>query len=524
MTKRPTRRHPHALRRSIGIFACFLVALTWGVWTAETTQHLGPHVADYEVTSRGEARIDLGPLGTIAIDSPAPFGLGLDIVVKEIPAELSAITNGESSAIDTVIADLQEYVHVFTGMDSTVRAVTKGLIFDIVMRTLAAFAFFMTSLWLLWKMLGPVRRREMVNWVQAHQSQVIAGGLTVALISMSAGSTAIPKREPDGLTSSALAGTALEDARFTGRLGTAIVTLTEEISQQLEDNADYYSRIENNLIRAWQQRWLSDDAPGHGGIGATAPHGSENIVTVLVVSDLHCNVSMTPVFKTAAHLSQSQLILNLGDTTMSGTALERYCIDSFAEGIPDGVTMVVSDGNHDSSETVAQERDAGMVPLVGDVVEFNGITILGDVDPYASRAGSGTVLAGEETLDEMAARLRDTACEEDGGIDLLMVHTPRTAEVPLESGCVSLAMSGHLHRRVGPAIVGEGVHYVSASTAGAASGQPTVGPLGQTAEMTVLRFDTLTRTWLDFQVIAVHPDESVEVGARVGMPAVPRSE
>jgi hypothetical protein len=104
-------------------------------------------------------------------------------------------------------------------------------------------------------------------------------------------------------------------------------------------------------------------------------------------------------------------------------------------------------------------------------------------------------------------------------VDLLLIHTPRVGNAALERGCVPVQLSGHTHLRAGPAPFGFGVRYVNASTAGAAPGEPTVGPLHGTAEMTVLRFDPETRRFIDYQLVEVRPDGRASVGYRVPFPA-----
>src|SRR5699024_3136020 len=80
-----------------------------------------------------------------------------------------------------------------------------------------------------------------------------------------------------------------------------------------------------------------------------------------------------------------------------------------------------------------------------------------------------------------------------------------------DEGCAPLAISGHFHRRVGPDVVGSGVQYVSSSTAGAAGGA-TIGPLNGPAAMTVLRIDANSGRPLDYRIITVETDASVDIG------------
>jgi hypothetical protein len=181
------------------------------------------------------------------------------------------------------------------------------------------------------------------------------------------------------------------------------------------------------------------------------------------------------------------------------------------------VRTVVVDGNHDSDLTTEQERAAGDEVLTGTTATIDGITFLGAPDPRATRIGSGTTQVGNVTATELADRLATAACDA-GHVDVLLVHDPNIGVEALDRGCASLQLSGHLHRRVGPEVVGHGVQYVSASTAGAVEGQPTIGPLHGIAELTVLRFDPTTHQPLDRLFIQVFPDGHAEVGYPVFLP------
>jgi hypothetical protein len=152
-------------------------------------------------------------------------------------------------------------------------------------------------------------------------------------------------------------------------------------------------------------------------------------------------------------------------------------------------------------------------------VEVAGVRILGHRDALATRVGSGTAVAREQTPQEQGAALAAAACE-DGAVDLLLIHTPPVGLDAMESGCVPFQVSGHTHRRSGPEQVGQGIRYVSSSTAGAAPSQPTVGPLRGTAEMTLLRFDPQTRRVVDTQLVEVEPSGEATVRYREPVPEV----
>ena len=229
---------------------------------------------------------------------------------------------------------------------------------------------------------------------------------------------------------------------------------------------------------------------------------------------------MAPLIRTVVEGSDADLVLDAGDTTINGTSVEQYCVTTFARAVPDGVELVTSPGNHDSAETSKNYARAGATVLDGAVVEVAGLRILGDSDPNETRVGAGgTAQAGKESAAEEAQRLADVACDDDDGVDLLLIHTPAVGEPALESGCVPAQISGHLHRRYGPERVDDAVRYISSSTAGATLGQPTVGPLNGVAEMTVLRWDPDLRRFVDYQLVQVRPDATATVSPRLQWPA-----
>jgi hypothetical protein len=126
-----------------------------------------------------------------------------------------------------------------------------------------------------------------------------------------------------------------------------------------------------------------------------------------------------------------------------------------------------------------------------------------------------------ETVTDAGARLADVACADKTGVDLLLIHNPSIGQEALDRGCVPAQISGHYHVRTDPEAVGGGVRYISSTTAGAQVNQPTIGPLRGVAELTVLRWDTETRRFVDYRVISVHPDRTVTVGAAQPWPALP---
>lgn len=524
---RPIRRLGDLGRRRVSarrIGRWLLVALAvlvpsaaWGVATASAQGSLGPHMARYDVTLDGSVTVDLGPLGTVVIDSPLPAGLGARVVVQEIPAEVTAID--AATSLESLGRAVEGYVAFFNGPEATVELAVRGLVEDAVRRTVIAATLLTLVLVALRLALGRERRAELADAWRPHR-EAIAGGAVVAVLVAAtvAGSGVLAPTSGDERTASAVFdGTPLEGARITGRLAGVVDTYGGYAVDAWRDNERFYAAADDAVHSAWRARQEADQRLVSTRF-ATDDDGEEP-VTAVVVSDLHCNVGMADIIGSVVELSGASVVLNAGDTTVNGTAVESYCVEAFADAIPDGVTTVVSNGNHDSPDTTEQELSAEWVVLDGEAVEVDGIRILGDDDPRATRIGSGTSLVGEETVASLSERLADTACADD--VDLLLIHDPVVGEETLRRGCAPAQVSGHYHQRTGPVRFGEGTRYVSTSTAGARLGQATVGPLSGVAELTVLRFDPETHRVVDYRLVRVLPDATATVTVALRWPAEP---
>ena len=586
---RPRRTPPRWVRYTLSALALLVPCVVFGVTTATANLSLGPHEARYEVSTDSLVVVDLGPLGTLEIDSPLPAGLGARITVEEIPADLTAFD--QATTIAALTQDLQGYLQFFGGPQDTIEQVTRSLVADAARRTGLAVLVVAAAGTGLYFLLGGSRRRELGDVLAPRTWEITAGVVVVTLVFGALSASAEEPAATDSRPASAVfAGTPLEGARITGRLAGVVDTYGGMLMNAYKDNEAFYARANTALGVAWDERDVLEEAaaaqreaeeqaardaatepPAEGEPGVdgdvtgeaagadgeaadpagAAPSGSEGdqatedtddagarrgatptggptesptptpedeLVSMLVVCDLHCNIGMTPLIRTAAERSGASIVLNAGDTTMNGTSVEQFCVNSFTSAVPDGATMVVADGNHDSVETSAQERKRGVKILDGDVIEIDGVRILGDRDALETRIGSGSKAARPETPAQQAERLAQTACDAKDGVDLLLVHSPRAGNEALETGCVPLQVSGHTHRRSGPEQFGLGIRYVNASTAGAESGEPTVGPLKGVAEMTVLRFDPVLREFVDWQLVQVFPDGSAQVSAREAFP------
>ncbi|MDF2846159.1 MAG: metallophosphoesterase [Oerskovia sp.] len=558
------RTPPRWVRWTLSVVAVLVPCVVWGVTTATADLSLGPHEARYEVTTDSVVTVDLGPLGTLQIDSPLPAGLGASVTVKEIPADLTAVD--QATTLAGLTNDLESYLQFFSGPEESIGHAVRALVLDALRRT--GFAILVAGAVgaLGYVVLGAARRDELTSILAPRTWEITA---SVAIVSLVAGSLSSSTQDRDlettTPTSAVFAGTPLEGARITGRLAGIVDTYGGMVVDFLRENDEFYDMADKNLVAAWDARDTIDEAeaaaaaaaaaaapdaasppgaddglppgdavegetppaqPGDAGPDSTTepspsetPTDDTELVTMLLISDLHCNIGMAPLIRTTIDRSAATLVLNAGDTTMNGTAVENFCVDAYMSALPKGTTMVVADGNHDSTVTSARERSRGAKVLDGEVLDIQGIRILGDSDAMAPGLIEGpTTRAGGAVA--QAARLTDVACKAEDGIDILLVHTPRVGNVPMDSGCVPAQLSGHMHTRSDPEQVGGGIRYVNGSTAGAIANASRIGPLKGTAEMTLLRFDPVERRIVDWQIVSVTPDGAADVGPRQPWPLV----
>ncbi|MEJ5869214.1 metallophosphoesterase [Pseudokineococcus sp. 5B2Z-1] len=564
------------------VVALGLVAAVYGVTSASAEASLGPHVAEYSVTTDGEVAVDLGPLGALVIDSPLPLRLGVDVVVEEIPREVTDIGVSSTSTVDLLGDDLQRYLQLFSAPQATVDVVVRALVLDAAQRWLTAWTLLVLVAVLGRLALGRARRAELAALGHRHRA-VLAGVLALSLVAAVVVAGFRPQAQRDAASRQAspvFDGTPLEGARITGRLASVVDLVGGYVTDFVDENTQFYDRVTADLERAWERRSRQDPAvlPASGSsrstsspsstasaastassdvtaspgstaspTGTTAPSGpaaaagdpqapstagatpgptstgrervpADDVVTALVVSDLHCNVGMAGPVARLAELADVDLVLNAGDTVMNGTAVEQTCVSAFARALPD-VPVVVADGNHDSPTTADQERSAGWTVLEGEVVDVAGLKVLGVPDPRSTQLLSGSSAPEGASAEESARTLVEEACAADD-VDLLLVHDPSIGAPALEAGCAPAQVSGHYHVRTDPEQVGRGIRYISSSTAGAVHDQLTVGPLNGTAEMTLLRFDAGTGDVLSWRVVSATPSAEVTVGPWRAWPAV----
>ncbi|WP_448072401.1 metallophosphoesterase [Georgenia yuyongxinii] len=504
----PTTRR--SVRAALALLATGFVALVVGVSTAGTHSSLGPHEAVYQVTLDRQVTVGLGPLGALIVDSPLPWPLGVDVRVEEIPSDLE--TAG-GNPLTGLLGDLQAYGQLFGEPEAAVADAVDGLVSDALGRTVVAWSVMLAVL-AVGRLAAHGRLRDELKAALARPGVAVLA-VTAALSAVAA--LVVPAMEPHrpvGYSPEVLDGTPLAGARITGRLADVVAAYGPVVKNAYLDNERFYDTATVNLVSAYAAdpephapaakpavtpdgvddgapsaddappdgRATADDAPPDGratagvaedgmtpppeGQAAAAEEPGDDAeapamevpepdpVTLLLVADLHCNVGMARVVGAALEQSRAEVLLDAGDTVVSGTSVESYCVNAFAGAVPDGVPVVVATGNHDSVTTAEQERKAGSTVLGGEVVEVAGLRILGETDPTITAVGAGgTRPERDETIPELETRMAEVACaatDEGGPVDILLTHNPRVGGKTLDRGCARLRLRALApHRRAG---------------------------------------------------------------------------
>ncbi|WP_454083345.1 hypothetical protein [Georgenia sp. Marseille-Q6866] len=246
---RQTTATRRLLRTGLLLLVTVLVSGVVGVLTASTDSSLGPHVAHYEVTAQHEIVVDLGPLGTVLLDSPMPWPLGVEVVVQEIPAELTAV---QASPATGLAGDLAAYAQVVSHPDAVVADAVSALVRDALGR--AAIVAGSVLLVVAGARLASrgLLRREVAH---AARRPGVVPLVAVVVVTVVAVPTALTVRDrpTPGRTISALAGTPMEDLRMTGRMAQLIDTYGGYLVEAYEENEAFYASVNENLEAAYAQ-------------------------------------------------------------------------------------------------------------------------------------------------------------------------------------------------------------------------------------------------------------------------------
>lgn len=225
--------------------------------------------------------------------------------------------------------------------------------------------------------------------------------------------------------------TAFREPKYSGVLKTApwMVGLLEESLVKVRELGDKFSLLAKNLVVLFER------------IDALEPLAAipgERVV--LIVSDIHNNPAAMDFIGEIVRSFKVDLIIDAGDVTDFGTALEGLAVVGIAElGLP----YVLAPGNHESPQVIEQlsSRPAATV-LIMDQVDIGGIVIAGAADPSSATTSPRLPSPGE--LNSLTRDLEEFLAEPGRPRpDILVVHNPQVAAAFV--GRVPTVINGHTH-------------------------------------------------------------------------------
>ena len=574
------RRRRRGTRTAIStaamILASSLISLLLGVSTATASTPVGPHEATWSTTLDSTVTLDLGPLGTASMESPAGI-LGVKVVLGEIPGDPAPDAASAASVGQSLSSDAASYLSLVSHPDLTIRQGLYGLAGDALRRAGVVETIFLCCV-AAWRLAPTKPWRETVRAGASHRwATTVAVSAAVA----TAASLLVPAMRtvnPHGSTLSALEGTPLARARFSGRIADVVTAYGPKARSFVESNKDFYAKADTNLRAAWraaerteglvdvtaadgkvnteelQARLKTTSAktvvkagaeptpteaprPSQGPSASATPSASSTPTatappvtgarsvpergrkTAVLTTDLHCNLDVIAFSGVLDQLSGADVHMDDGDLTMTGSGPERVCVDALTQAVPSSTDKVATIGNHDSDATAARLRSQGWTVTDGSVQTVAGITVLGDDDAERTTT-AGTKPRGGETTEQIATRLAKVSCGRTP-VDVVLIHQPATFDPLVKEGCAPLLLAGHVHAERGmtTAISPRTGRPVSGVISGAGKGGTSLGSVTEDAFLHVMSFDS-TGALVAWRAVILHPDASVTVGAWRSVPGI----
>ena len=574
--RRRRRRTRTVVATAAMILASSTVSLLLGLSTATASAPVGPHEATWSTTLDSTVTLDLGPLGTASMESPAGI-LGVKVVLGEIPGDPAPDAASAASVGQSLSSDAASYLSLVSHPDLTIRQGLYGLAGDALRRAGVVETIFLCCV-AAWRLAPTKPWRETVRAGASHRwATTVAVSAAVA----TAASLLVPAMRtvnPHGSTLSALEGTPLARARFSGRIADVVTAYGPKARSFVESNKDFYAKADTNLRAAWkaaeqteglvdvtaadgkvnteelQARLKTTSAktvvkagaeptpteaprPSQGPSASAAPSASSTPTatappvtgarsvpergrkTAVLTTDLHCNLDVIAFSGVLDQLSGADIHMDDGDLTMTGSDPERVCVDALTQAVPSSTKKVATIGNHDSDATAARLRAQGWTVTNGSVQTVAGITFLGHDDAERTTA-AGTKPRNGETTEKIASRLATTSCGSTP-VDVVLIHQPATFDTLTKEGCAPLLLAGHVHAERGmtTTISPRTGLPVTGIISGAGKGGTSLGSVTEDAFLHVMSFDS-AGALVAWRAVILHSDASVTVGAWRSVPGI----
>lgn len=415
-------RVPVRLRRAAAVLVVALFGVLLGVQLGgHSSNDVGPFRVDFAVVPSwtGDATVQVPPLGAITVDShdgPAKLSARIRLLDEQRTRELINEPRRIDSASDEAASDIAGAVKELA-LSTTLAAITGGLLLGLVV-------------------FRSIRR--------AGLTALTSLGLVLAIVG-----TAAATYRPE----------AIREPKYQG-----LLTNVPAVIGDAHSIYDRYGEYRGELIRI-----VTNMSRVYTNLSSLPVYQPDpNTIRALHVTDLHLNPTSYQVIGAIADQFQVSVIADTGDLTDWGSPLEGQ----YAQNIGKlGVPYVFIRGNHDSAQTAAAvAKQPNAVVLDNTVEKVAGLTFAGIRDPRFTPDKTGDDLGPDEELvrnagEHLAETVRtyndqngsarpasppasengSAGSVEDGRVDLMLVHDPRTAEPLAEAG--PLVLAGHTHKR-----------------------------------------------------------------------------
>jgi len=418
--------------------------------TSSRTIELASHDAVVRPDLTGQAVLHTGPvLPDVRVDTGGV--VGVDVRLGKTDAESTEELASRYAYIggqpEGQVAKIGHAVQAMA-VDAAVRGAVLGLV-----------------PLLIWLLIGPARRRELVG--RFGLAPAVVGLVLVILFGIALWQ---PWREPATEVGADAEWVSLQE--FVG----PDVPIPEELDA-VEVRGDVTTSQTRRLVESAvdtydkSKTFYADAAADAAGLDLREPEDGDTVVAF--VSDRHDNIGMDPVARAIADAAGATAVYDGGDDTSTGASWEAFSLDSVSAAF-DGLDRWAIAGNHDHGSFVRDYMsDHGWTMLEGEVVDGpGGTSLLGIDDPRSSGLGNWRDETGL-TFTEVEERLADAACDADERLTTMLVHDANLGQEALDRGCVDLVLGGHLHIRVGPEVyVGDngatGYKFTTGTAGGAA--------------------------------------------------------
>ena len=559
------------------ILTSSLVSLLLGLSTATASAPVGPHEATWSTTLDSTVTLDLGPLGTASMQSPAGL-LGVKVVLGEIPGDPAPDAANAASVGQSLSSDAASYLSLISHPGLTIRQGLYGLASDALRRAGVIEAIFLCCV-AAWSLAPTKPLRETVR---AGASQRWAAAVAVSAVVAAVASLLVPAMRTTtvhGSTLSALEGTPMARARFSGRIADIVTAYGPKARSFVEANKDFYAKADTNLRAAWKSAEQTD-----GLVDVTAAEGkvdTEDLQARIKEASAKTVVEAEPASSAspqetpqstegaAAAAAAATTVASSAQATPSTTATpttgarsvsergrktavlttDLHCnldviafsgvLDQLSDAdihMDDGdLTMTGSDPERVCVDALTQAvpSSTAKVATVGNHdsdataarLRSQGWTVTnGSVQKVAGitvlgdddadrTTAAGTKPRSGETTEQVAARLAKVSCGRTP-VDVILIHQPATFDPLMNEGCAPLLLAGHVHAERGMTTA------ISPQTgrpvSGIISGAGKGGTsLGSVTEDAFLHVLSFDSTGalVSWRAVILHPDASVTVGA-----------